>query len=54
MSPLSQIRDPTHGNGSESGVMRQISVNTAAQPPSALTPRNSACIPGRSLPAPLQ
>ena len=54
MSPLSQSLQPTQGTGSLSADIRQTSVNTAAQPPSAFMARNSACIPGLSLPAPLQ
>jgi len=50
MSSSSQIREEMYGDSSESYETGAYSVQTAAQPPSALTARKRACEPGFSVP----
>lgn len=50
----SQSLATTHGSMSLPAVTVQTSVKSAPQPPSAFIARNSACIRGRSEPAPVQ
>ena len=53
-SPSSHIRADTYGVSSDSREMVAYSVQTAAQPPSALTARCAACDNGFSTPNPVQ
>ena len=53
-SPSSQMRAETRIVSSDSGLIEQYSVHTAAQPPSAFIARWPACAPGFSEPAPMQ
>ena len=54
MSSSSQNRAAISGASSDSGENGAYSVLTAAQPPSALTPRCAACVQGFSVPNPEQ
>jgi hypothetical protein len=54
MSSSSQNRAAISGASSESGEIGAYSVQTAAQPPSAFTPRCAACVHGFSVPNPEQ
>ena len=54
MSSSSHSRADTYGVSSDSGLIEQYSVFTAAQPPSAFMPRNAACVHGFSTPKPVQ
>ena len=54
MSASSQNRAAISGASSDSGEKGAYSVHTAAQPPSALTPRWAACVQGLSVPKPEQ
>ncbi len=53
-SSSSQSWAETYGDSSESRLTGEYSVQTAAQPPSALTPRCSAWEPGLRVPKPVQ
>ena len=53
-SRSSHIRAETYGVSSDSALIAQYSVLTAAQPPSALTARCRACDQGLSEPKPVQ
>ena len=53
-SSSSQRRAETYGVSSDSCVIEQYSVHTAAQPPSAFMPRKAACVHGFSTPKPVQ
>ena len=54
MSSSSQSRADTYGDSSDSWLIEQYSVQTAAQPPSAFMPRKAACVHGFSTPKPVQ
>ena len=53
-SPSSHRRAETKGYSSLSGLIAQYSVQTEAQPPSALSERCRACVQGFSTPKPVQ
>ena len=53
-SSSSHRRAETYGDSSDSALIEQYSVHTAAQPPSAFMPRNAACVHGFSTPKPVQ